>query len=81
MLVQESIKALDEDVENLCVQSEEKGDLTLLSKANAFMRASKEKKENVHVLNKALLELQDKLKNLIYDQLLLRYITVNKSKF
>ena len=49
MLVEGSIKAMDEDVENLCVKSEEKGDLTLLSKANAFRSASKEKKENVHV--------------------------------
>ena len=53
---------MGEDVENV-VQSKEKGDLTLLSKASAFCRASKEKKENVHGLNKALLELQDKLEN------------------
>ena len=63
MLVEEPIKAMDGDVENLCLQTKEKGDLTLLSKANTFQRSSKEKKENVHVINKALLELQDKLKN------------------
>ena len=63
MLVEESIKTMDEDVKNLSVQSEEKGDLALLMKANTFRRASKEKKENVHVLNKTFLELQDKLKN------------------
>ena len=63
LLVEEPIKAMDGDVENLCVQTKEKGDLTLLSKANTFRRASKEKKENVHVINEALLELQDKLKN------------------
>ena len=63
MLVEELIKTMDEDVKNLSVQSEEKGDLALLMKANTFRRALKEKKENVHVLNKTFLELQDKLKN------------------
>ena len=51
---------MDEDVENLSLQLEEKGDLTLLLKANDLLKT---KKESVHVLNKALLELQDKLKN------------------
>ena len=62
MLVEEWIKAMDGDVENLCVQTDKEGDLALLSKSNAFRRVLKEKKENVHVINKALLELQDKLK-------------------
>lgn len=50
-------------MQKTCVNSQEEGDLTLLFKNNTLERASKEKKETAHVLNKALLELLGKLKS------------------
>ena len=49
--VEECIKSFKKDADELCLQAEEKSDMTLLSKANAFRTAAKEKEKTLRKKN------------------------------
>ena len=55
--VEECIKSFKKDADELCLQAEEKSDMTLLSKANAFRSAAKEKEKTLRELECALIKI------------------------
>ena len=62
--VEDCIESFKQDADKLSFQAEEKSDMTLLSKANAFRSSAKEKEKTLHQLECALIKMEESKKEL-----------------